>query len=106
MIAMAKKDKQGSRSVQIKRNASLAHMSVDEYKKWRDKERLHVWTKRKRQDPAYRKQCAERQKAKHDQLVADAELGRMARAFLANLGTMLEELANLKNRAMDGAAHN
>ena len=106
MAEGTKKGMRGSRSTSIKRNASLANMTTEEYKKRRDKERLHAWTKKKRQDPAYRAKVAERQKAKRDQLVADAELGRMARAFLASLGTMLGELANLKNRAMDGAAHN
>lgn len=97
-----KKDKRASRSAQIKRNASLAHMTVEQYKKWRDKDRLHVWTKKRRQDPTYRKQCAERQKAKHDQLVADAEFGRLCRAFLANVGNMLSEWANLKHLALAG----
>lgn len=101
---MAKKDKRGSRSAQIKRTATMMHMTVEQYKKWSDKDRLHAWTKRRRQDPTYRKQCAERQKAKHDQLVADAEFGRLCRAFLANVGSMLSEWANLKHLALAGAA--
>ena len=71
-----------------------------------DIDRLRSWTKRKRQDPVYRKQCAERQRARQRQLVADAEFGRMARAFLDNLGRMLGELANLRGFAAGGEAQN
>lgn len=88
MASEKKKSNRSSVSVQIKR----------------DKDRLHVWTKKRRQDPTYRKQCAERQKAKHDQLVADAEFGRLCRAFLANVGVMISECANLWHIAIAGEA--
>ena len=97
-----KKDKRGSRATLLKRNATIAGMSVPEYKKWLDTERLRKWTKKARQDPAYRAKCAERQKARHDRLVADAEFGRMARAFVAHLGAMLGEFANLRAVAVGG----
>ena len=101
-----KKDKRGSRETLLKRNATIAGMTVPEYKKFCDVQRLRNWTKHRRQDPVYRKQCAERQKARQRQLVADAEFGRMARAFLDNLGRMLGELANLRNFAMAGEERN
>ena len=71
-----------------------------------DLERLKDWTKRARLDPKYRAKCAARQKARRDQLVADAEFGRMAMAFLDNLGRLLGELANLKDFAANGEAQN
>ena len=101
-----KKDKRGSRATLLKRNATIAGMTVEQYKKWLDTDRLRRWTKKARQDPAYRAKCAERQKARQRQLAADAEFGRMARAFLANLGTMLGELANLRSIVMNGAKGN
>lgn len=101
-----KKDKRGSRATLLKRNATIAGMTVPEYRKWLDTERLRKWTKKARQDPAYRAKCAERQRARHNQLLADAEFGRMARAFVGNLARMLGEWANLKNFAMTGEAQN
>ena len=114
-----KKDGRGKRETLLKRNATIAGMTVQEYRKWLDTDRLRRWTKKARQDPAYRAKCAERQRARQRQLVADAEFGRMARTFLDNLGRMLAELANLrkfvvdggdwsrgKNAAMDGRAQN
>lgn len=99
-----KKDKRASRSAQIKRNAVPAGMTAEASRKRRDKDRLHAWTKKRREDPAYRAKCAAQQKAKHDRLVADAEFGRMCRAFLANVGGMLSEWANLRSLANAGAA--
>ena len=101
-----KKDRRGSRATLLKRNATIAGMSVEQYKKWLDTERLRKWTKKARQDPAYRAKCAEQQKARHERLVADAEFGRMARAFVAHLGAMLGEFANLRNFAMNAEAQN
>lgn len=101
-----KKDGRGKRETLLKRNATIAGMTVPEYKKWLDTDRLRRWTKKARQDPAYRAKCAERQRARQRQLVADAEFGRMARAFLDNLGRMLGELANLRDFAMSGEAQN
>ena len=94
------------RETLLKRNATIAGMTVPQYKKFCDVQRLRNWTKHRRQDPVYRKQCAERQRARQQQLVADAEFGRMARAFLDNLGRMLGELANLRDFAMNGEAQN
>ena len=102
MAEAKKKDKRGSRATLLKRNATIAGMSVPEYKKWLDTERLRKWTKKARQDPAYRAKCAAQQKARHDQLVADAEFGRMTRAFVAHLGAMLGEFANLRAVAVGG----
>ena len=101
-----KKDRRGSRAALLKRNATIAGMTVEQYRKWLDTDRLRRWTKKARKDPAYRAKCAERQKARQRQLAADAEFGRMARAFLANLGTMLGELANLRSFVMNGATGN
>lgn len=101
-----KKDKRGSRATLLKRNATIAGMTVPQYKKFCDVQRLRKWTKKARQDPAYRAKCAERQKARHERLVADAEFGRMSRAFIAHLGAMLGEFANLRNFAMDAEAQN
>ena len=101
-MAEKKKDKRGSRATLLKRNATIAGMTVEQYKKWLDAERLRKWTKKARQDPAYRAKCAAQQKARHDQLVADAEFGRMARAFVAHLGAMLGEFANLRAVAVGG----
>lgn len=106
MATEKKKDKRGSRATLLKRNATIAGMTVPEYKKWLDTERLRKWTKKARQDPAYRAKCAAQQKARHDQLVADAEFGRMARAFVAHLGAMLGEWAKIKDFAMYGEAQN
>ncbi|MBQ0031624.1 MAG: hypothetical protein KBT68_02355 [bacterium] len=106
MATEKKKDKRGSRATLLKRNATIAGMTVEQYKKWLDTERLRKWTKKARQDPAYRAKCAERQRARHSQLLADAEFGRMARAFVAHLGAMLGEWANLRNFAMNGEAQN
>ena len=97
MATEKKKDKRGSRATLLKRNATIAGMTVPEYRKWLDTERLRKWTKKARQDPAYRAKCAAQQKARRDQLVADAEFGRMARAFVAHLGAMLGEWANLRD---------
>lgn len=105
-MSSEKKDKRGSRATLLKRNATIAGMSVPEYKKWLDTERLRKWTKKARQDPAYRAKCAERQRARHNQLLADAEFGRMARAFVGNLARMLGEWAEIKNFAMYGEAQN
>lgn len=102
MSTEKKKDKRGSRATLLKRNATIAGMTVPEYKKWLDTERLRKWTKKARQDPAYRAKCAERQRARHSQLLADAEFGRMARAFVAHLGAMLGEFANLRAVAVGG----
>ena len=102
-MSVVKKDKRGSRATLLKRNATIAGMSVPEYKKWLDTERLRKWTKKARQDPAYRAKCAAQQKARHDQLVADAEFGRMARAFVAHLGAMLGEWANLRDFVVGAA---
>lgn len=82
---------------QLKRNATIAGMTVSEYRKWLDKERLRRWTKKARKDPAYRAKCNERQRARQQQLIADAEFGRMARAFVGNLARMLGEWANLRD---------
>ena len=101
-----KKDKRGSRATLLKRNATIAGMSVEQYKKWLSTDRLRRWTKKARQDPAYRAKCASQQKARRDQLIADAEFGRMARAFIAHLGAMLGEFANLRNFAMNAEAQN
>ena len=101
-----KKDRRGSRATLLKRNATIAGMSVEQYKKWLDTERLRKWTRKARQDPAYRAKCAAQQKARHDQLIADAEFGRMARAFIAHLGAMLGEFANLRNFAMNAESQN
>lgn len=101
-----KKDRRGKRETLLKRNATIAGMTVEQYRKWLDTDRLRRWTKNARKDPAYRAKCAERQKARHEQLVADAEFGRMARAFVAHLGAMLGEFANLRNFAMNGEAQN
>ena len=106
MATEKKKDKRGSRATLLKRNATIAGMTVQEYKKWLDAERLRKWTKKARQDPAYRAKCAERQRARQQRLVADAEFGRMARAFVGNLARMLGEWANLRNFAMYGEAQN
>ena len=106
MAEAKKKDGRGKRETLLKRNATIAGMTVPQYKKFCDVQRLRNWTKHKRQDPAYRAKCAERQRARQRQLVADAEFGRMARAFLDNLGRMLGELANLRNFAMNGEAQN
>lgn len=99
-----KKDKRGSRATLLKRNATIAGMTVPEYKKWLDTERLRKWTKEKRRDPAYRAKCAAQQKARHDQLLADAEFGRMARAFVGNLARMLGEWANLRDFVVGAGA--
>ena len=72
----------------------------------KDLERLRDWTKRARRDPAYRAKCAAQQKARRDQLVADAEFGRTARAFLDSLGRLLGELANLTDFAASDEAQN
>lgn len=101
-----KKDGRGKRETLLKRNATIAGMTVQEYKKWLDTDRLRRWTKKARQDPAYRAKCAERQRARQRQLVADAEFGRMARAFLDNLGRMLGELANLRKFVVNGEERN
>lgn len=101
-----KKDGRGSRAALLKRNATIAGMSVEQYRKRLDTERLRKWTKKARQDPAYRAKCAERQRARQRQLIADAEFGRMARAFVGNLARMLVEWANLKNFAINGEAQN
>ena len=106
MATEKKKDKRGSRATLLKRNATIAGMTVEQYKKWLDKERLRKWTKKARQDPAYRAKCAERQRARQQRLVADAEFGRMARAFVAHLGAMLGEWAKIKDFAMYGEAQN
>ncbi len=106
MATEKKKDKRGSRATLLKRNATIAGMTVPEYKKWLDTERLRKWTKKARQDPAYRAKCAERQRARQQRLVADAEFGRMARAFVGNFARMLGEWANLKNFAINGEAQN
>ena len=102
MATEKKKDKRGSRATLLKRNATIAGMTVPEYKKWLDKERLRKWTKKARQDPAYRAKCAERQRARQQRIAADAEFGRMARAFVAHLGAMLGEFANLRAVAVGG----
>ena len=106
MAEAKKKDGRGKRETLLKRNATIAGMTVEQYKKWLDTDRLRRWTKKARQDPAYRAKCAERQRARQRQLVADAEFGRMARTFLDNLGRMLGELANLRDFAMSGEAQN
>ena len=106
MMSEKKKDKRGSRATLLKRNATIAGMTVPEYKKWLDTDRLHRWTKKARQDPAYRAKCAERQRARQRQLAADAEFGRMARAFVGNLARMLCEWAKIKDFAMYGEAQN
>ena len=98
-----KKDRRGSRATLLKRNATIAGMTVPEYKKWLDTERLRKWTKKARQDPAYRAKCAERQRARHSQLLADAEFGRMARAYVGNLARMLGEWANLRDFVVGAA---
>ena len=97
MATEKKKDKRGSRATQLKRNATIAGMTVEEYRKWLDKERLRQWTKKARKNPAYRAKCNERQRARQQQLIADAEFGRMARAFVGNLAGMLGEWANLRD---------
>ena len=106
MAEAKKKDKRGSRVTLLKRNATIAGMTVPEYRKWLDTERLRKWTKKARQDPAYRAKCAERQRARQQRLVADAEFGRMARAFVGNLARMFGEWAEIKNFAMYGEAQN
>ena len=103
MATEKKKDKRGSRATLLKRNATIAGMTVPEYKKWLDTERLRKWTKKARQDPAYRAKCAERQRARQRQLIADAEFGRMARAFVGNLARMLGEWANLRDFVVGAA---
>ena len=106
MAEAKKKDGRGKRETLLKRNATIAGMTVAEYKKWLDTDRLRRWTKKARQDPVYRAKCAERQRARQRQLVADAEFGRMARAFLDNLGRMLGELANLRKFVVNGEERN
>lgn len=101
-VESRKKDGRGRRETLLKRNATIAGMTVPQYKKFCDVQRLRNWTKHRRQDPVYRAKCAERQRARQRQLVADAEFGRMARAFLDNLGRMLGELANLRKFVVNG----
>lgn len=105
-MAGERKTDRRKRETLLKRNATIAGMTVPQYKKFCDVQRLRNWTKHRRQDPVYRKQCAERQRARQQQLVADAEFGRMARAFLDNLGRMLGELANLRDFATSGEVQN
>ena len=75
--------------------ASTIYHALSAWAKW--KERLRRWTKKARKDPAYRAKCNERQRARQQQLIADAEFGRMARAFVGNLARMLVEWANLRD---------
>lgn len=62
-------------------------------------ERLNKWRDERRKDPVWRAQQNARQKARMDQLRADAELGRLARVFLDGLAQILSDFADLKGAA-------
>lgn len=55
--------------------------------------RIQEWHELHRRDPEYRAQERQRARERAEQLKADAELGRMARAFLQHLGEMIIEIA-------------
>lgn len=69
----------------------------------RNGERLAAWARKHKNDAKYRAARAEGSRRHLEQLYRDAELGRLAREFLAGIGDVLVRLAALKSEA-DGIA--
>jgi len=55
--------------------------------------RLNKWHDLHMRDPKYREELKRREKERKAELMADAELGRMTRAFLMRLGQMIIGIA-------------